>query len=803
VVERQIASLTGILAVEERVGSREVDQGLYQNLVDNASDLIQSVGPDAHFIYVNQTWRRLLGYAEDEVAALTLWDIIRPDLLPKCRDSFQRVMSGEAMNNVETVFITREGNPITVEGNVACRTEGGKVVATLGIFRDITGRRKSEEALARSEARYRELTENTPVAIATTDIAGNFTFANGALCRAVGYSREEIIGRPFADFLHPEDRDSVIALFQGAFTHPQDIVRLEFRAIHKQGRVVYMSSAPTVLRHGDEISGFSAIMQDVTEHRRTVEALKESEKKYRGLVNNVKMGILRSTPVTPGKALEVNPAMELITGYSRDELLAMDIVRLYSHPEDREAIIRQACSAEGVVAKELRWRKKDGSDVLVLARLTPVKDENEEIIYLDAIIEDITERRRLEEAVRRAKEFAENIINSSVDGIEAFDLNFRYTIWNPGMERNTGVKREEVIGRVAFEAFPFIVESGEDEFFRAALQGKVSVARDRPYIVPQTGRTGFFEGYYSPLYGEGGRIEGGLIVIRNTTVQVLAQRELEEKNKRLDAQNEELQLQQEELMAQQQEIMEKTGELIKANHLKSQFLANMSHELRTPLNVIIGFTQLMVDGVPGKINAEQSQCLNDILDSSQHLLNLINEVLDLSKIESGKTELKLEDLDLTGLVPSSVRLIMPILRPKRQTIETLVSEALPPVRADKAKLGQVLRNLLANASKFSPEGSQILIKASRKDGWCHISIIDQGSGIKPEDQERIFEPFYQLDYTPTSAKAGTGLGLSVVKQIVERHGGRVWVESEYGRGSTFTFTLPLALGYKTSEETRA
>ena len=143
---------------------------------------------------------------------------------------------------------------------------------------------------------------------------------------------------------------------------------------------------------------------------------------------------------------------------------------------------------------------------------------------------------------------------------------------------------------------------------------------------------------------------------------------------------------------------------------------------------------------------------------------------------------------------------MPILRPKGQTLETRVEAALPPVRADKAKLGQVLRNLLANASKFSPEGSGIRIEASARDGWCRISVIDQGPGIKQEDQERIFRPLYQLDYTPASGKAGTGLGLSVVKQIVERHGGQVWVESEYGRGSAFIFTLPLAAGGTLTEE---
>ena len=249
-----------------------MEQGFYRSLVDNASDLIQSVGTDGHFVYVNQTWRRVLGYSESEVAGLTLWDIIQPDCLPRCRVVFQRVMAGEAVNNVETVFITRERKPVAVEGNVSCQIDGGKVVATLGIFRDISGRKKSEAALARSEANYRELAENTPVAIATTDIAGNFVYVNSALCRRVGYSREELIGKPFTGFLHPEDRGLVLALFREALNRPQGILNLEFRAVHKDGRIIHMYSAPAVLRRGDEICGFSAFMEDITERKRTAEA---------------------------------------------------------------------------------------------------------------------------------------------------------------------------------------------------------------------------------------------------------------------------------------------------------------------------------------------------------------------------------------------------------------------------------------------------------------------------------------------------------------------------------------------------
>jgi len=226
--------------------------------------------------------------------------------------------------------------------------------------------------------------------------------------------------------------------------------------------------------------------------------------------------------------------------------------------------------------------------------------------------------------------------------------------------------------------------------------------------------------------------------------------------------------------------------------LKSEFLANMSHGLRTPLNVIIGFSELMRDEVPGKINDEQRQCLEDVLGSSQHLLNLINEVLDLSKIESGKAELNLTNLALAGVIEPLARTVLPVLAPGQHSLDVEIEKELPLVHADKAKVSEVLLNLLSNATKFTPDGGKLKIEAVRENNWCQVSVIDNGIGIKKEDQEQIFEPFCQLDNPLTKEKSGTGLGLPLVKQIIEKHGGQIWVESEYGKGSRFTFTLPLA-----------
>jgi len=269
--------------------------------------------------------------------------------------------------------------------------------------------------------------------------------------------------------------------------------------------------------------------------------------------------------------------------------------------------------------------------------------------------------------------------------------------------------------------------------------------------------------------------------IKTTIINALRQQRLSRENKRLV----------DDLQRSNKLLFEANKQLKKTTDAKSAFLASMSHELRTPLNTIIGFSELMIDEVPGEINEEQRQCLNDVLSSSKHLLSLINEVLDLSKIESGKVELRLSNIILTKVIESLKSTLMPILASRKQSLDIKIEEGLPSVYTDKAKLRQVLLNLLTNAIKFTSDGGKLKIEAIRDGDWCQVSVIDNGTGIKKEDQERIFEPFTQIDALPEEKREGTGLGLALTKQLVEMCGGKIWVESEYGKGSQFTFTVPL------------
>jgi signal transduction histidine kinase len=241
------------------------------------------------------------------------------------------------------------------------------------------------------------------------------------------------------------------------------------------------------------------------------------------------------------------------------------------------------------------------------------------------------------------------------------------------------------------------------------------------------------------------------------------------------------------------EIEDKSRQLEVASQHKSEFLANMSHELRTPLNAIIGFSEVLSERMFGELNEKQEEYLKDIYASGTHLLSLINDILDLSKIEAGRMELELTDFHLPQAIANALTLVRERAGRRGIALAHTMDERLGEIRGDERKIKQVLLNLLSNAVKFTSEGGRIEIAAVSKDGLAKVSVSDTGVGIAPEDQEKVFEEFRQVGAAEKKAE-GTGLGLTLCRKFVELHDGNIWVKSQVGVGSTFTFTIPLRRG---------
>ena len=238
------------------------------------------------------------------------------------------------------------------------------------------------------------------------------------------------------------------------------------------------------------------------------------------------------------------------------------------------------------------------------------------------------------------------------------------------------------------------------------------------------------------------------------------------------------------------EIEDKGRQIEAANRHKSEFLANMSHELRTPLNAIIGFSEVLLDPTLKVEEEERAQFLTDVLGSGKHLLGLINEVLDLAKIEAGKMELQIEPALLQDVVEAVSNTMRSLAVKKSIDLRVDSDERLAAFPMDGARVKQVLLNLVGNAIKFTPEGGKVWVRADGKDGTARVEVGDTGPGIALEDQERIFQEFQQAG-SDAGKPQGTGLGLALAKKFIEMHGGRIWLDSEVGKGSRFFFTLPI------------
>jgi signal transduction histidine kinase len=320
---------------------------------------------------------------------------------------------------------------------------------------------------------------------------------------------------------------------------------------------------------------------------------------------------------------------------------------------------------------------------------------------------------------------------------------------------------------------------------RVLLEGKpiqiADVLADSEYNVPKVG--GFRTHLGVPLLREGKPI--GVILLSRKVVKPFDAKQIE-----LVATFADQAVIAIENVRLLDEIQDKSRQLEEASQHKSQFLANMSHELRTPLNAILGYAELMADGAYGEPSEKMLGVLKRLESNGKHLLGLINDVLDLSKIEAGQLVLELSDYCIQDIAQTVRSTLEPLATDKKLGFKVEIASQLPPGRGDGRRLTQVLINLVGNAIKFTDAG-EVAIKAEAHNGSFHVSVHDTGPGISSADQARLFQEFQQADNAITRKKGGTGLGLAISKRIIEMHGGRIWVESQVGQGSTFAFTLPV------------
>ncbi len=623
-----------------------------------------------------------------------------------------------------------------------------------------------EQARVETEAaleRYTDLYDFAPSGYFTLDRDGTIRQANLTGSELLGVNRARLVNRRFLLFVAENSRPGFRAFAEKVFASRSQET-CEAILLREGKSSFYARIEGRISENGQDCR---VVVVDITGHKR-VEAILYMQAQLLDLAHDAIIVTDQNDTITYW-----NLGAKQRYGWTREEALGkhMPAFLKTTFPRPLEEI-KTILLKEGYWEGELKHSTRDGSRIIVGSRWSLQRDEHGNPAGFLEVNNDITERVGIEERLHRSEERLAGIIESAMDGIITVDERQCIMVLNAAAEKMFGYSASEMLGQSLERLIP--------ERFRAAHPGHIRKYGRTHATRRMIGALGTISGLRAS--GEEFPIEASIsqttaggaklftVILRDVTEQKRAE-QLRLENLRLE---------------------ERSRQVEAANRLKSEFLANMSHELRTPLNGIIGFTQMLIDKRPGPLNPKQAEYLDDVYNSATHLLQLINDVLDLAKVEAGKMELDLETFAPEKAVGEVCAILQGIANEKGVKLTWDVAPELGRVTLDPHKFKQICYNLLSNAVKFTnPDGNVEIRAFRREEDWFELKVMDSGIGIKPEDLSRLFRPFEQLESGASRRHEGTGLGLALTRKIVELHGGRIGVESEVGHGSRFTVVLPL------------
>lgn len=520
--------------------------------------------------------------------------------------------------------------------------------------------------------------------------------------------------------------------------------------------------------------------------REEAERVRQEERRRRAeaIVASTDDAIISKAP--DGTITSWNPAAQLMFGYSESEVVGQPIDLLIPP----EALNDEPSSGERVRQHETTRMRKDGALLPVAITFSPIwgPDDSQvgeqKIVGVAEIVRDVTERKRAEAIAEREQRFAHSLIESMPGIFYLYDKQGRFLRWNQNFETLCGYTSDEIASLSPLAFFEAEDKSLLDRRIAEVFEtGEASV--EASFVAKDgTGTPYFFTGKRI-MYNDVTCLVGVGVDISK---RIVAQEALKELNESLERKVDE--------RTRDLELARARAEA--ADRTKSAFLATMSHELRTPLNSILGFTGILLQELPGELNSEQSKQLGMVRSSARHLLDLINDVLDISKIEAGQLEVRNAPFDLIASVQRVLDSVVPLAQKKGLALEASLPDGPAPMESDQRRVEQVLLNLLNNALKFTERGSVSLVVERldssnpdvKPEQAVRISVRDTGVGMRPEDMSKLFQPFQQLDSGLQRQHEGTGLGLAICRRLTELLAGTIGVESQLGQGSVFSLTLP-------------
>lgn len=795
----------------------------YRTIVENAVAGIYQTSAGGRYLSVNPALARMYGYASPEEMIDVVHDIAEQVYVEvERRKEFIRLMETDnQVTSFESQVYRKDRRVIWIsESGRAVRDAAGVLLAYEGIVEDISARKQAEEALRASEERYRELVEEAGDIIYRTDPGGRFIYCNPTSRRVLGYAPEELLGRHYLEIVQPQARPQAERFYGRQFVRKTPRTVYELPVAAKDGREVWLGQHAQLLLEAGNVSGFQVVARDITERKQVELALRESEERFFKAFQSNPAGMVISR-LEDGRVLDVNDAFVRVSGFSRDELIGMSSVdiRIWINPKDRQGLTDRLRRDGFLRNLEKEFRTKSGEVRHGLFNVESVSIGREDCLL--TLVLDITRRTEAEAALRRSQSVLQahqgalmRLTKSEHIGSGAWQAALKELMQTSAMvlkvdrasvwlldQNGTTMECAELYEQAeARHSRGHRLDVAQyPRYFAELMQEQVVDAHD----VMRDPRTAeLVEPYLQalniaslldvPIFF-GGRLAGVVCHERVGEVREWTAEEMQfagsignlvtlayEAKQRQEA---------EAALFQAKEVAES------ANRAKSDFLATMSHEIRTPMNAIVGMADLLSET---PLDEDQREYVQIFRDAGSNLLSLINDVLDLSKIEAGHLDLDVVDFDLNDLVQRAAELVAVRAGQKNLELAYQIHPDVPTsLVGDPNRLRQVLLNLLGNAVKFTDEG-EVVLRVERDPhalgpGNLLFTIRDTGIGIPEEKLTTIFERFTQADSSITRQYSGTGLGLTISRRLVERMGGKIRVESEVGKGSTFSFTAKFAV----------
>ncbi len=753
------------IAIESDITERKrAEESLrWQALIfENLHDGVVLLDMNGRILDWNHAAEELFGYTLDEVIGKNLSLILDSNNESELFHFVNHYLFSYKRWSGEVNYICKNQTQLVASTTLAPLNDtSGEPIGTISVIKDITEKKQAEDALREREEHLRQILDNVVDGIVTVDEEGVIKSLNPAASRIFGYSQKSLIHQNFRSLIpeqYHDDLDTYLKSIQLLQRSQNYSLGLEIEGISRYGDTFPMELAISDMMLGGK-RHYILIVRDVTERKQSEAALMESEERFRGAFDNAATGMALVAP--DGRFLKVNRSLCAILGYDEEELLATDFQSL-THQEDlgEDFEYTQRILEDKILAyqTEKRYFNKKKQTIWILLSVSLVRDRKGKPLYFVSQFQDITERKQYEKAIQESEERLQNFLDEANDLIQTTSPEGEFLYVNRAWLNTLGYRPAEVASLKIWD----VIEPNYHQFYESTLQqalhGK-SVKDLELVFRAKSGRQIMVAGNANC------RFEDGKPVVLRSIFRDITDRKRagEELRKAKEA-------------AEQ------------ANLAKSQFLANMSHELRTPLNSVIGFANILKKNKRGTLSETDVSFLERITANGLHLLDLINDVLDLSKIEAGKMDLDISQVNLAELTKEVVTQMEGQQRQKNIEIRLDILEDIETLETDYSRLKQILINLVGNALKFTEQGSVTIQLETLPNTKIpkQINVIDTGVGIQKERLEAIFKAFQQADSSTARKFGGTGLGLSISRSLCQLLGYALVVSSEVGTGSTFS-----------------